>query len=65
VLQGIVNAEKGDYLLQPEFSWQLADGLNLTFGADILGGGEDTFLGFFESNDRIRVSVKSDSSFIP
>ena len=64
-LQGIVNVEEGDYLLQPEFSWGLADGLNLTFGVDILGGGEDTFFGFFGSNDRIRIGLKSDSSFIP
>ncbi len=57
VLKAFVNLEKGDFVLQPEIRWVPLDGLAVTVGADLLGGGEGTFFGAFRKNSRARAQL--------
>jgi hypothetical protein len=56
-VKGYLNLEDGDYVLQPEFSWQPKDALTITIGGDVLGGKDHTFFGRFRHNDRIRARL--------
>ncbi|MFQ5897432.1 MAG: DUF1302 family protein [Candidatus Methylomirabilia bacterium] len=56
-LEGFVNLEEGDFVLQPELSWQPMDGMTIVLGGDVLGGRRDTFFGTFRDNDRVRVRI--------
>lgn len=59
-IESFVNIEDGDYLIKAEFSWKPIDGLTLTLGGDIMGGAEDTFFGFYDANDRVRIKCRYD-----
>jgi hypothetical protein len=51
----------GDYLVQPQMSYKFSDHLTSTVGANIFGGGKDTtFLGQFDKNDNVYLSVRFD-----
>ena len=50
-----------DYLIQPQISYKFSDNLYATLGANIFGGERDTtFLGQFDKNDNIYLSVSFD-----
>lgn len=50
-----------DYLIQPEISYKFTDSVSSTLGANIFGGEkETTFLGQFDKNDNIYLSVRYD-----
>ncbi|MBI2839952.1 MAG: hypothetical protein HYX75_16680 [Acidobacteria bacterium] len=50
-----------DYLFQPQVSYKLSDELSTTLGANIFGGTEQTtFLGQFDKNDNVYVSLRFD-----
>jgi len=50
-----------DYLIQPQVSYKFSDNLSSTLGVNIFGGEEDTtFLGQFDKNDNIYLSVRFD-----
>jgi hypothetical protein len=50
-----------DYLVQPQVSSKLSDDLSITLGANVFGGGKDTtFLGQFDRNDNVYLSVRFD-----
>ena len=50
-----------DYLVQPQASYKFSDNLAVTLGANIFGGKKDTtFLGQFDENDNIYLSVRFD-----
>jgi len=55
--KGYVNLERGDFVLQPEFSWQPIDSMTIVVGGDVLGGETNTFFGQFRDNDRVRFRV--------
>jgi hypothetical protein len=50
-----------DYLVQPQMSHKFSDHLSATLGANIFGGEKDTtFLGQFDKNDNVYLSVRFD-----
>ncbi len=50
-----------DYLIQPKMSYQFSDELSATLGANFFGGNKKTtFLGQFDKNDNIYLSVRFD-----
>jgi len=50
-----------DYLIQPAVSYKLSDNLSSTIGANIFGGKKSTtFLGQFDKNDNIHLSLRYD-----
>jgi hypothetical protein len=50
-----------DYLIRPQVSYKFTDSLSSTLGANIFGGEKDTtFLGQFDKNDNIYLSVRFD-----
>ncbi len=50
-----------DYLVQLEASYKFSDNLAVTLGANIFGGEKDTtFLGQFDENDNVYLSVRFD-----
>lgn len=50
-----------DYLIQPQISYKFTDGFSSTLGANIFGGErETTFLGQFDKDDNIYLSVRYD-----
>ncbi|MFQ5853809.1 MAG: hypothetical protein ACE5JU_24895, partial [Candidatus Binatia bacterium] len=50
-----------DHLLQPQVSYKFSDDFSATLGANIFGGGKDTtFLGQFDKNDNLYLSVRFD-----
>jgi hypothetical protein len=49
-----------DYLLQPQTSYKFSDEFSATLGANIFGGRETTFLGRFDRNDNLYVSLRFD-----
>ncbi|MBI3824594.1 MAG: hypothetical protein HY294_01190 [Candidatus Rokubacteria bacterium] len=55
--KGYVNLEQGDFVIQPEISWQPRDAMMLVVGGDVIGGRRSTFFGQFRDNDRIRFRV--------
>ncbi len=56
-LKAYVNLEQGDFVLQPEISWQPIDSMTVVVGGDVLGGRPNTFFGQFRDNDRIRFRI--------
>ena len=52
-----MNLEQGDFVLQPEISWQAIDSMTIVVGGDVLGGRPNTFFGQFRNNDRIRFRI--------
>ncbi|MFQ5830124.1 MAG: DUF1302 family protein [Candidatus Methylomirabilia bacterium] len=56
-LKGFVNLEEGDFVLQPEVSWQPMDAMTIVIGADVLGGSRTSFFGTFRDNDRLRARI--------
>ena len=58
--KGYVNLAQGDFVLQPEISWQPVDSMTIVVGGDVLGGSPNTFFGQFRNNDRIRFRVSYD-----
>ena len=59
-LKAYVNLEQGDFVFQPEISWQPIDSMTVIVGGDVLGGASNTFFGRFRDNDRIRFRVSYD-----
>ncbi len=57
-LQGIWRLHAEDIFLQPEISSNLADGLNLEIGADLLYGKEGSFFEKFKDNQRVFARLK-------
>ncbi len=52
---------EGDYLVQPQISYKFSDHLTSTLGANVFGGEKDTtFLGQFDKNDNVYLSVRFD-----
>ncbi|MBI2839961.1 MAG: hypothetical protein HYX75_16730 [Acidobacteria bacterium] len=50
-----------DYLFQPQLSYKLSDEFSTTLGANIFGGTDQTtFLGQFDKNDNVYVSLRFD-----
>jgi len=49
-----------DYLLQPQTSYKVSDEFSVTLGANVFGGRETTFLGRFDANDNLYVSLRFD-----
>jgi hypothetical protein len=50
-----------DYLMQPQVSYKFSDNLSSTLGTNIFGGEKNTtFLGQFDKNDNIYLSVRFD-----
>ncbi len=50
-----------DYLIQPQISYKFSDNLSATLGANIFNGEKNTtFLGQFDKNDNIYLSVSFD-----
>ena len=50
-----------DYLIRPKVSYKFSDNFSSTLGANIFGGEkETTFLGQFDKNDNIYLSVRYD-----
>ncbi len=56
--QGVYNLESEDWWVQPGLDWDIADGVRLRVGIDLLGGAGDTFFGGFEDNRRLQVRLK-------
>jgi len=52
-----VNLLQGDFVLQPELSWQPIDSMTVAVGGDVLGGSATTFFGQFRDNDRVRFRI--------
>lgn len=57
-LQSTYDFRAKNYYLQPKYTRQIADGLNLDFFVDYLGGKKNTFFGNYDKNDRIQVRLK-------
>lgn len=57
-LQGTYDFKARNFYIQPEFSYDLSSGLNVSVFADILGGAQDTFFGFYEDNKRLQFRMK-------
>ncbi len=54
-------AADNDYLIQPRISYKFSDNLSTNLGANVFGGEKDsTFLGQFDKNDNIYLSVSFD-----
>lgn len=56
-----VNAQNGDYLVQPEFNWSPVDGFEVIGGGDIVGGDRtnpQSFFSVFDRDDRVRMALK-------
>lgn len=50
-----------DYLIQPKVSYKFSDNFSATLGANLFGGERDTtFLGQFDQNDNVYISVRFD-----
>lgn len=50
-----------DYLIQPQVSYKFTDSLSFTLGSSLFGGEKDTtFLGQFDKNDNVYLSVRFD-----
>ena len=56
-VKAYVNLEQGDFVLQPEISWQPIDSMTVAVGGDVLGGRPNTFFGQFRDNGRIRFRI--------
>ncbi|WP_136668612.1 DUF1302 domain-containing protein [Flavobacterium sp. H122] len=57
-LQATYDFTAKNYYVQPQYSRQIADGLNLNVFVDCLGGKKNTFFGNYDKNDRIQVRLK-------
>jgi hypothetical protein len=58
---GYYSPVDADYYLLPSVSYKLSDAMNITAGANIFGGDDKTtFLGQFDKNDNIYMSVRYD-----
>lgn len=57
-VQSLYDFRVDNYFIQPEFTHQLADGINFLLRMDFLGGKTNTFFGNFRNNDRVQLRLK-------
>ncbi len=57
-LQTIYDFTAKNYYIQPQYTRQIVDGLNLSAFVDCLGGKKNTFFGNYRTNDRIQIRLK-------
>lgn len=57
-LQSTYDFKAKNYYIQPKYTRQIADGLNLDLFVDYLGGKKNTFFGNYDKNDRIQIRLK-------
>lgn len=62
-LQGMYSLKYDDFYIRPEYSYNIADGLNLSVACDILGGNKSKNGLFYGYSDNSRVQVKLKYSF--
>ncbi len=58
IMEGVYNFKNKDYYLRPNFTYNIADGVEMNVLGYILDGSADSFFGSFHDNKRIQMKLK-------